>query len=330
MRLLTDIIDPAPMTGFARDEADYFDARANTLASVFPNVSVNGIHFEWKVNGRAQDVAAYRSFDAESKIGSGSGLELKSAKLAPLSIKKRFSEYDQIIRMGANAPESVQAAADRLITECAEAIVNRLIQARGQALSTGKLVLNEDGLIQTVDFARRSDFTTAATDMWNASTPGDPIKDLEKWRDAFVEENGREPDRLLLSRKVMATLMRSEKIRAYLGSQAPEMVTEASVAQILQGYGFPTPEVFNRRVLGAPVLPENKVFFVADGAGVTAWGTTVESSDSRYALPFSDQPGLVAGMYAQDDPAVKWIRAAATALPILGESNLTLAATVLE
>ena len=327
MRLITDLIEPASLTGFAREEVDQYDATGATLAEIFPAQTADGIHAEWSINGKQNDVATFRAYDVETSIGSTGGLEVRTAKMPALGRKYLFSEYEQLIRRGIKSAETVQAAADRLASQAAKAVVDRLALARGEALATGKLVIDEEGVVQSADFGRRPDFTAVASTKWDNG--GDPIADLETWHTAYVDENGVEPDHLYVSQKVMSALMRSDKIRAYLGTSAPAQVTRDTVAQIVTSYGLPVPEVFNARVAGKPLLPVNTIVFAANGAGATAWGTTLEAIDPAYNLPLGDQPGLVVGHYETQDPAQQWIRSNAIALPVLGDANRTLAATVL-
>lgn len=327
MALWTDLIDPAELTGFAREEAAQFDATAGTLSDVFPSITTSDVNFGWTVNEKVQDVASFRSFDAESKIGEAAGLERKIASLTPISLKKRFGEYDQLVRSGQNSPESVQAAGDRLATEVAQAVVRRLIQARGEALVSGALAINEDGVVANVSFGRRADHTVNAAVAWDGAA--DPIADLEAWRQAYVDHTGQEPTGLKASPRVVAALQRNAKVRAYLGTNAPAMLDRATINVILAGYGLPAIEVVNTRVAGVPVLNGEYIVFTAEGAGATVYGTTLEATDPRYRLADAAAPGLVVGAYAEDDPNIKWVRANAVALPILGNPDLTLAARVL-
>lgn len=328
MALWTDVISPAELTGFSREAASQFDANAGTLSDVFPTVSTSDVNFKWYVNEKVQDVASFRSFDAESKIGSAAGLEEKIASLTPISLKKRFGEYDQLVRSGQNSPESVQAAADRLATEVSQGVVRRLIQARGEALVTGALSINEDGVVANVDFGRRSDHTVDADVAWDVDG-SDPIADLEAWREAYVDHTGQEPTGIKASPRIVAALQRNENLRGYLGTTAPTLLDRATVNSILVGYGLPEIEVVNTRVAGQPVLDGDYLVLTADGAGATVYGTTIEASDARYGLADAALPGLVVGAYAEDDPNIKWIRANAVALPILGNPDLTFAARVL-
>lgn len=328
MALWTEIINPAELTGFAREKAAQFDATGETLSDVFPSIQTSGLSFGWTINEKVQDVAAFRSFDAESKIGNAAGLERKIAELTPISLKKRFGEYDQLVRSGQNSPESVQAAADRLAQEVAQGVVRRLVQARGEALVTGKIAINDDGVVANVDFGRRTDHTVTAAAAWDGAT-ADPIADLEAWRQAYVDHTGQEPTGLKVSPKVMAALQRNDKVRSYLGANVPTLVGRETVNSILASYGLPAVEVVNTRVAGQPVLNDEFAILTAEGAGATVYGATVEATDPRYGLSASAIPGLVVGAYAEDDPNIKWIRANAVALPVLGNPDLTLAARVL-
>lgn len=337
MALWTDLIKPADSTGFAREVVDNYEANNATLSPIFPAERVNDTIYEWSVNRKHQDLAAFRAFNAESKIIGGGDFEEKTAKLIPLSAKQPFKEYDKIRRMGQNSPETVREAFDRLTTEVAESMVRRIVLARGEALATGKLAIREEGMVQNVDFERRADFTTTLGTFW--STDGaDPIADLEALRDKYVAENGGQAPQIITSSKVVASLVRSTGLRAYLGTNAPAMLTRAAVNEILQSYGFPALTIFDDQVtyqnpatgqrVVQRVLPQDSIIFAAPGAGATVWGVTAEADDPRYNLS-GDLPGLVVGAYATDDPATKWIHANASVLPALVNANATLVAKVL-
>lgn len=327
MALWTDVITPADLTGFSRTVADNYDA-AGTLATILPNQQVDDVVFSWKVNERSNDVAQYRSFDAETPIGTSAGLEEVVAKLAPVGLKKLLSEYDQLRRRGANSPETVQAAADRLAGEVTKATVDRVERLRGEALVTGALALNENGVKQNVNFGRRADFTKTVGTLWS-NAAADPIADIEAWRAEYVAENGEEPTDIIVSGRVFAALTKSDAVRGYFGSSAPTLLTRDAVNSIVTSYGLPALSVYDRLAGGTRVIADNKVIMASRNAGATVWGTTVEAEDPRYGLTAGDLPGLVVGAYKEDDPAVVWIRANAITLPVLANSNLTIAATVL-
>ena len=324
MALWTDVINPADLTGFGRETAEQYDT--DITAQLLPSQYVDDVVFSFTVNGKLHETAGYRAFDAETPIGANADVEEKTARLLPVGLKKRFSEYDQLRRRSANSPESVQAAADRLAAELSKATVDRVRLLRAEALVTGRLAINENGVVLNVDFDRKPEFTTAADTAWNDG--GDAIADLETWREEFVEENGVEPTHIVTSTRVFSQLSRSETVRAYLGRDT--MASREAVNSVLANYGLPQLTVNDARVAGQRLIPADQVLMaVAGDAGGTVWGTSVEADDPRYGLAAGDLPGLVVGAYQEDDPATKWIRANAIALPILAESNLTFSATVL-
>ncbi|RBP66432.1 major capsid protein E [Brevibacterium sanguinis] len=326
MALWDDIIKPATLTVFAREIVDRYDGDG-LLADIFPNVGVDDVVFEWNQGERLNEVAEYRAFDTETPIGDQAGEGTRIAKLAPVGLKKLFGEYEQIRKSARNSPETVQAAAERKAAEVAKATVNRVALLRGEALATGRLAINENEFKQTVDFGRRADFTVTAANPWGGASP-DPLSDIEQWVTAYSDANGEAPDRLIMSRKAAVALTKA--IYAGLTNPGP-VFTQSNASEILVGNGFPPITVNDRQFAGRRLIPDNvAVLASTNGAGATPWGTTVEATDPRYKMPANvELPGLVVGAYDQDDPNVKWIRANAIALPILGNPDLTLAATVL-
>lgn len=335
--LWTDVIKPADATGFSREIVERDEAAPGALGDVFPSIQVNDVTYEWELNHKHQDIAAFRSFNAESKIIGGGQFETRTAKLIPMSVKQPFKEYDRIRRMGQNSPETVQAAFDRLNREVTESMVRRTILARGEALSTGKLSIREEGLIQNVDYERREDFTKTLATGWDGDG-ADPIRDLESLREEYVNENGGVWSQAITSSKVISTLLRATGLRDYLGTNAPSLLTRDAVTQILQSYGFPAFTIVDDFVTFADpitgqrtrkrVLPEDSVIFAAPNAGATVWGITAEAGEPEYGLA-GDLPGMVSGAYKTNDPLTYWVHANATVLPVLINANATMKVKVL-
>lgn len=335
--LWMDHIKPADATGFSREIVERDEAAPGSLGDVFPSVQVNDVTYEWEINHKHQDIAAFRSFNAESKLIGGGQFETRTAKLIPMAVKQPFKEYDRIRRMGQNSPETVQAAFDRINEEVTGAMVRRTILARGEALSTGKLAIREEGLIQNVDYERRADFTKTLGTSWDAEG-SDPIRDLETLREEYVAENGGQATQMITSTRVVSTLLRATGLRDYLGTNAPALLTRAAVTEMLQSYGFPAFTILDDFVTYADpttgqkvrkrILPEDSVIFASPGAGVTVWGITAEAGEPEYGLA-GDLPGMVTGAYKTNDPLTHWIHANATVLPVLIDANATMAVKVL-
>ena len=104
MTLWTDLINPAELTGFARAAVEDTERQKATLARWLPNYSVPDVVVRTLVGSDGTGaLAQYRSFDAETPIGSGGSGTRKVFELLPLGLKERVSEYDQLRMRGDSA-----------------------------------------------------------------------------------------------------------------------------------------------------------------------------------------------------------------------------------
>jgi len=64
--------------------------------------------------------------------------------------------------------------------------------------------------------------------------------------------------------------------------------------------------------------------------GATFWGRTLTSTDADWAIPDTEQPGIVAGVWKNDKiPMGLEVLSDAIALPVLANADRSLAARVL-
>lgn len=325
---LYEKIDPAELTGYARTMVDEFMA-ASPLTPLFPDEKIESITYGWTVDEMLTDVAEYRAFDAETTIGDSGGGEEKVGKLAPLGRKYFFGEEEQLVLQSPGASKTVQQRADELAERAARAVVSRIELLRGEALVTGKLVINENKFVQTVDFGRDPAQTAAAPKaLWSATSGVDPIADLSAWSDAIAEASGVAPDYLGMSRKAFralaAALAASKYIKADAGVVSPEVTNN-----VLSAYDLPGITILKQRVAGKPIIDENHIVLGVSGvSGRTVWGTSVSAANPKYRLD-GRRPGLVVGAYQSDDSDQKWVRSDAVALAVLTNPKTTLSAKVL-
>ncbi len=331
MALWTDVIQPVNVTAFARTAVEGLDQQGGTLSNLFPNVNPGGTTYSWTIGETLDEVAEYRSFDAESAFGRSKGRGRKTTELLPVSLKKRLSEYDQYIHAGANAPETLVSASERIAGELAAAHVNRAALLRGASLVSGRLTIDEGGVVVDVDFGRRADFNKTAGVLWSADG-SDPIADLEAWLAEYEEANGRTPTDLITSRRVVGQVRARLIAAGYFGLTEAVNVTTDMINTQLVDRGLPSITINERRAAGQRVIPDDRVILASsEGAGGTVWGSTIEASDPRYGLAAGglEVPGLVVGAYRDEDPQVAYIRSNALALPVLSNPDLSLVATVL-
>lgn len=343
MALWTDVIDPADLTGYARESFTAYEQSRGALSMFLPNRNVNdtSARFVRGQNGLV-DVAEYRSYDAETPIGDAPGMERVTVDLPPLGRKYLNSEYDQLRQLGRTGDDAlVQNTADQLATRAAQAVSDRLELMRGTVLETGKATLSENGFISQADFGRDPKLNVTVGTKWGEAG-AKPLEDIRAWVDLYSDTNGVEPGTILVSNKVFSLLAMNESMRSLVGvgGSSPAALSADQVNTTLQAHDLPTLQRYNRRVQVAGktrrVVDENTVLVLPPATnnwgetqlGATFWGTTLEATDPRYGIPFADQPGLVVGAYREDDPLAVWVRSAAIALPVLANANLSMAIKV--
>lgn len=320
--LLYDV-NPAELTAVARGVQRAAE-ESSVTSQLLPAEFTNKPAVQFRVGGdRTSKGSTFRAFDAESNLGHTAGGERRSAFLQPQSIKEPIGELEFLGRRNEAGDESLNTRVQQIIRGLVARMVHDLDSLRAQALLTGGLDINADGVRQVVDFGRLPEFTTASEIGWDESA-GDPIADLESWRDDYVEVNGEEPTDLIVSRRVVSVLMRSEAVKDYLGITT--LAPQEALNSILASHGLPSLTVHSGQTISA-----DHILFATrglDALGATVWGTTSDAHGDYEALGAS-LPGLVISSYRQNDPDTQWIRANATVLPILKNANLSLAAQVL-
>lgn len=332
---LSDIIDPAELTGYVRAALSDQEANRFALSAYLPSQPVNDLVYRFQTGGGGlADAATFRSYDAESPIGDRPSSARVTGELPPISRKIRLGEYDSL-RLR-NADGSIVSAIYNDAERMALSIAARMELARGEALTTGKLVLNENGVIATVDFGRAAGHTVTAGILWSTIATADVIADMTAWVATYTTANGVPPGAALLSTQTMGNIQRNAKISVTVGSLAgsPGIVTRTGIDAAMAAYGLPPLVVVDEQVnvagVATRVIPVNKVVLVPPTStelGATLYGVTAEASEPGYNLAGSE-PGVVAGSYKTDDPVAVWTKAAAIALPVLANPNLTFSATV--
>lgn len=338
MKLFTDYADPYELTLTARVGFDEREEQQGSLSAYLPNRTVPGTTIELAVGSNGlNEVAEFRSFDAENSFGEGPGGEFRTVRLAPLGQQARVSEWDQLQMRNIKNSDLLTETQLKVAKRLGEAIADRIELARGQVMQSGKFMVNENGFINTTDFGRDESFSVTAANKWNTDE-AKPLDDLEAWVEAYVDHNGIEPGGLVLSKKARAALKKSAQIQKIATNGAvAQIVNDAFVDGILADYGLPQLISYDRRVRrggkAVPILDPSTPVFVPPAeleAGVTAMGTTLESTESNYSIPLNEQPGIAVGAYKSENPIGVYINGAAIAMPVLANANAFMAVKVLD
>lgn len=344
MRLWTDIIDPATLTGYARASMADYEASRGTLARWLPNREVADIVVRF-IAGRTGlvDVAKWRAYDAEPEIGARRKGRRVTLELPALGQNIPVSEYEQLRMRGdvndAQALATMQNATDSVVRAVADA-VERL---RGIVLATGKATIDQDNFSSDDDFARPAGHQLTAASLWSSASVS-RLEYLQEIVDIYEDTNGDRPGAIVMPNRVFRALATGDELQTQLLNGAVRPATEQQIQDTLSGAGFPAVARYDRRVSVAGVttrvIPDDSLMLLPEPVepndwmgtdlGATFWGQTLTSTDPDWAIEPSEQPGIVAGTYRHETPPMGVeVISDAIALPVIANAERSLVAKVL-
>lgn len=337
MALWTDIIDPAELTGYVRASLEDYEAQQGTLARYLPNREVDDITVRFREgrNGLVAE-AKYRAYDAEPNIGKNEGGQRVILELPALSETQTVTEYDQL-RSRRASDETIRRSILSTARRVVRAISDRAERMRGVVLNTGVATITELGAADS--FGRSVSHDVTAGTLWTDSDV-DRLAFIEEIVETYIATNGAAPGSILMPRRVWRAFAAGDQFRTQLINGASRPGTESDVRAVVEGAGLPPIDIYNRRTASGLVLDDKKLFLLpapvaADDwegteLGATFWGQTLTSTDERYGLEESEQPGIVAGVYrGEKPPLIAEVTGDSINLPVLANADLSLAATVL-
>lgn len=344
MALLTDLIDPATLTGYTRAALADYEASTDSLVDFLPNHTdmQNLVSIRREGSARAT-VADFRAYDAEPDIEGGGEVEEETVRLLPITRNEVVSEFDQTAAIGTNE-EFLLGAVKRGAVRGAQAIADRMELERGRVISTGRVAFHKSGRpVIADDFGRDADMTITVGTLWSDDTAS-ALDDLNAAYDKYVDKNGFEPGALIGGNKVMRALSRNKDLRVSMADGTTRSARLSDVQDTLVDNSLPELRAYNRKVRVrnastgkvelVSVLPDDSLFFLPPAGqsnlGGTYWGRTLTSTQLSWGLALADQPGIVAGVYRNEKPPViTEVIADAIGQPILVDANLSMAVKVL-
>lgn len=341
MALVLDLADPQELVGYVRGIQMEEERNRFVLANYLPNDNIDEI--EWRVTTgdlTQPEAATVRAWDTESPIASRQGLKRIMGELPPISRKMKLGEEERLRKRAlerGNNSQLVDAIYDDAAT-LTRAVLARIEMFRGEVLQKGTITINENGVLQTVDFGRRAAHTVTAATKWDST--GDPVADLRTWVQTYIDNNGVAPEFILTSTQVISTMLTNQKVRdlVNVGLGAPGIVTIQALQTILSAFGLPplVPYDVSVRVGGAStkVMNPKQITLMppaGEPLGKTFFGTTAESLELQEAqiIGGAEAPGMISTVHKLDDPVSIWTKVGAIALPTLINPDLTFTATVL-
>jgi len=290
MLITTDYVQPAELTGYAREALADLETNQFTLSQHLPSIPVDDLQYRFNRGGAGlTEVATFRAYDAEASIGKRPGLSRVSGDLPPVSRKIRLGEYERLRqrRLDAAIADAVYNDTDLMVA----AVGARIELARGSALSLGAVTIEEDGVIATVDFNRRASHSNQAPAvLWSSAANATPIADLIAWSNRYAIANGgRRPGAILTSQTVLSNILRSAEVRSLAASngQSPSIVSPLVLNTILTAYNLPPIIVNDAQVsvdgAATRIIPENNLLLLpaADATSAPSSSSTATRGCAR-------------------------------------------------
>ena len=343
MALWTDIIDPATLTGYARAALADYEASKGTLARWLPNRFVPSIEARF-VKGATGlvDVAKFRAYDAEPKLGTRASGQRATLEPPALGQNIPATEYEQLRAAGATPSEAQALVSIQTTTRTVvRAVADAQERMRGIVLTTGKATIAE--LATDDDFGRAGGHTVNAAALWSIAAT-DALAELQTWVDTYTDANGEAPGAILTSRRVVRALGTLNQFKTQLVSGSSRPATADQVNDTLTANGLPPIYQYDRRVSvdgsTTRVIADDKLLLLPapveiddwEGTelGATFWGRTLTSMEPDWDIADVDRPGIVTGVYRNEKPPmIAEVLADAIGMPVLANANLSFAADVL-
>lgn len=320
MGYITDVVTPAELTGFVREEV----TGGLPFGELFPEQAVDDIVYELEnvdLTG-FNEVARYRTWDTVPPIGRRPGIALIGGEIPPLGFGYRLNEQDLgrlgRVRQGI-AERTDQRVVDTIYNDArraANAVQNRITLTHGQLLSTGSVILSELGNVaanqgvQATFAIPANQLNVVPAVLWSTRATSTPADNLVDWETIYSDNNGGlYPDEWWISRAAMLDLRLSAQLRdAQNDVRVPSRITDAEVAATLEEFGVQgrirVVDIRRPPLAGGgrqPVLPVRTVIGVRAGMGATLFGVPpiVNVMEGNARIDLRDAPGLVA--YAFDE-----------------------------
>ena len=298
--------------------------------SLFPERKIQDIEFDMILGAGGLPVSAsVHAFDTKTQLASREAIEKGVASLSLIKRQIKVAEKEIIKIQNPRTDAELAFVLSQLYNDSekmVEGVKVRVEAMRMEAVSTGKIKIEENDVKVTVDYGIPAGNKKAFN--WSNVTTSKPLDDLEILASAVETECGSRPTRALTSRKIVKLICANESVRSAIhGVNSDKIVTLAQLNELLVQCDLPQMLTYEAKYKkeGAKgfttvrYFPENIVSMFGDGTlGETIYGLTAEEvklmGDGKM-----DEASMVGnifvGTYTSIDPVGEFTKAAATALP---------------
>lgn len=314
--------------------------------TLFTVNNVNELTFEYfKSLNLLPVMASVQAFGAEAQIASREGFDKVTGEIP--TIKRKIPLNGKALvalrREGAGDVELVRNTLYNDLDNMVDAVNARIEQMRIDAVATGQIVLNENGVVMTVDYLVPAGHKVvlAGVNLWSDAVNATPITNIQSWVNTIVADTGVTPERALTSNTVVANMLKSAEVRKLIygdngGSRA---VSLNQLNELMTAMSLPRIATYDLQVrrqnadgtyTAGRFFPENKFVLLPGAAlGETLMGPT-EDAMLDADIDTAEIAGIYAAVYKESmDPPVIFTKAAACSIPTFPMADTVFQAQVL-
>ena len=308
---------------------DYKNATADFIGlKLFPMVKTPNLKVAMYnlLKGSAVPVIALvHAFDSEARIGDRPSYEEFKAEL--FLIKEKINQGEELRKkirdmgMGSGERDLITAMYDDISNEIAK-VLTAFERRACEALSTGKLVIDENGAKKTVDYGLSID---NKIDFASWSTPThDIVADIASLKNASKNKIVRQ----IVSSKILGYMLANEKLNGFATAQLLPMTQDFVTNYISNALGIELivdDRTFKTAYQGGKeyrFFDENTVISLTTRGEVGK--TFMTSTPTEDANKTDTTYGFVAvHQWVTDDPYTSWTKAEGVGLPVFADLNNT-------
>jgi hypothetical protein len=290
-------------------------------------------------------MAAFVAPVVEGKVVAADGYTTSTFKPAYIKEKMALTPQDLLIRDPGKTiygpQDSGESRIQKKVARYLKIMMNRIIRREewmaAQALTTGAVLVEGDGVKRTVDFGMLNTHKVilANNDLWSNAL-SDPIGRLNTWGTLILDDSGLTMDKVVMSLTAWRAFINHAKVkevlenrRMVIGDVKPEMMNNG--AQKVCDWYDPMCEIW---VYQGKYIDGNGARQSLIPAGGVLCGSSGAQTKRAYACIQDMEAGNAVLQYFADswavkDPSVQWVRLQSAPLPIPTQIDGFLYGTVL-
>ncbi len=291
------------------------------------------------------EMAHIRDFDAIPEQSQRLDLSYDLADMMLVSREMPINEKE-IIQLGYTDNDEITTWIRNNIYDDVDrltmAVLARFELMRADALTKGKLEINENGFKTTIDYNMPKNHFG----QWDWSTPeSDPLKDIREAIRLIQKDSAITPTRILTTADKLDELCLHEKVRKdLLGSESEQVLGLNELNQLLSRKGYPTIAVYPVDYTGSYrelnkkgewevksfLDPKTFLLLPPGKLGDTFFGPNADQIDMQQDPTVNAQQfgGVTTIMYRDVQRAHKYVRSSATGLVTFPYADAVYSATV--